>query len=262
MFFTAFALTVLLNPFTALRLEIDKLRSKQFAMCWSVLGKPLSNDFPPALETMINVKCHGKVLDIGPGSGFQLKRFRGAFQAGRIEQIYGVEPGVDMHDQLRAHAIGIFAGDAPRLYKILSCGAQPTELVPALAVEGTLGRRTQGLFDTIICIRVLCGIPQPQETVDLFYRLLKPGGSIIFLEHVINSGDWNRNGSIIARLVQQAYQLAGWSFWAGGCELTRDTLSVLKQAAKSDSGWAQVQVMENKPQTAVPEIYGYMVKRS
>lgn len=229
-------------------------------MCWAVVGRPIANDFPPALETMINVKCHGKVLDVGPGSGFQLKRFKGAFQAGRIERIYGVEPGVDMHDQLRAQAIRTFAGDAPRIYKILSCGAQPTELVPALSVEGTIGQRTQGLFDTIVCIRVLCGVPQPQETLDLFYRMLKPGGTIIFLEHVVNSGDWNRNGSILARVVQYVYMLLGWSFWAGGCELTRDTLSMLRLAAKPDGGWTQEQVSEIKPQTAIPEIFGYMVK--
>lgn len=231
-------------------------------MCWRFLGGKLADDFPSGLDPIINEKCHGKVLDIGPGAGFQLKRFKDAFQAGKIEQIYGVEPSDDMHDELRAEAIKIFAGDAPKIYKVLPCGAEPAALVPALAAEGTLGQRTEGLFDTIVCIRVLCGVPKPQETVDLFYRLLKPGGSIIFFEHVVNSGDSKRHGSIIARLLQRAYMLLGWTFLAGGCELTRDTLSFLKQAAKSDGGWAEEKVGHRKPEGCIPEIWGCMVKKS
>lgn len=217
---------------------------------------------PPAFEKVLDEKCHGKILDVGPGAGFQIKRFKGAYQAGRIQEIYGVEPGVEMHSELKAEAIKIFGGDAPALYKVLACGAQPGELLPALAKEGILATQTEGLFDTIVCIRVLCGIPQPQETVDLFYRLLKPGGTVIFLEHVVNSGSWRASGSILARLAQHAYMLLGWSFLAGGCELTRDTAATLRRSARVDGGWLQERVVDRKPEACIPEVWGYMTKRT
>lgn len=173
-----------------------------------------ADDFPsPRLDNIMNELCHGVVLDIGPGSGFQLKRFKGAHQLHKIEVIYGVEPGEEMHDQLRAEATNIFGEDAPKVYKVLSSGAQPNELVPALAKDSILGKQYQGVFDTIVSLRALCGIPQPQETADLFYQLLKPGGRIIFFEHVVNSGDSKRGGSIVARFMQHVYMLMGWKIW-------------------------------------------------
>ncbi|KAK5949443.1 hypothetical protein OHC33_009617 [Knufia fluminis] len=255
-----FFLAALLNPRLALTLQIDKIRFKAFAMFWKLFGKTFANDVPsPDLDDMITQYCHGKVLDIGPGGGYQIKRFNGAYQRGQIETIYGVEPGVEMHDDLKAEAMKTFGGDATKIYKILISGAEPNELVPTLAKQDMLA--TEGIFDTIITLRALCGIPQPKETVDLFYRLLKPGGRIIFFEHVVNSCEPNRGGSRIAWLFQQAYMLMGWSFWSGGCELTRDTAKNLMNAAAVDGGWADVKILDRNPGGCVPEIYGYMQKK-
>lgn len=257
------ALAVLLHPSLLYRLKIDKLQSQAFALCWSVLGNVVSKDVPQGLQGLLDEHCTGNVLDIGPGSGFQVKRFKAAFEAGRIKQVYGVEPGVEMHEQLKAEVIKTFEGNAPRLYQILTCGAQPDELVPYMAKHGLLqGTQAEGLFDTIVSIRALCGIPDPQGTLDLFYTLLKPGGKIIFFEHVINSGDVGRSGSRVAHLLQHLYMMLGYRFLAGGCELTRDTASNMRSAAAKDNGWAHTYVADRNPEGCVPEVWGFMEKKN
>lgn len=245
------------NPRLLFTGKIDEIRSKAFAVFWSIAGRGIANDFPsPDLDNIINQYCHGDVLDIGPGSGFQLKRFRQALVTGQINRIYGVEPNEDMHDRLKAEAIKVFHGKAPTKYKILSCGAQPIELVPTLEREG-LGN--EAAFDTIVSLRALCGIPEPEETLRHFYRLLRPGGRIIFLEHVRNSGDSRDGGSLIAGFLQRVYMLLGWRFWNGGCELDRDTKNYLLAAAVP--GWAHVDIHERNWDRAIPEIYGMVEKR-
>lgn len=200
------------------------------------------------------------VLDIGPGAGFQLKRFAGAWSKGQIKRIYGVEPGIDMHKQLRLEAASVFGPEVSSRFAVLTTGAQPDELVPALAKEGLLAQQGDGVFDTIVTFRALCGIPEPQKTVDLFYRLLKPGGRLIFLEHVSNSGDASKEGSLLAWALQRVYMRMGWKFWNGGCELTRDTEQFMNIAARQGFGWSVKEVYRTKTQGCIPEIYGYMQK--
>lgn len=84
------------------------------------------------------------VLDIGPGAGFQLKRFAGAWSKGQIKRIYGVEPGIDMHKQLRLEAASVFGPEVSSRFAVLTTGAQPDELVPALAKEGLLAQQGDG----------------------------------------------------------------------------------------------------------------------
>lgn len=192
-----------------------------------------------------------------------MKRFKDAAAAGRIDRVYGVEPSPDMHAPLRAEAERVLGQGR---YVVLGCGAQPGQLVPVLAKEGLLGGTTggsssDGTFDTIVSIRALCGIPEPRETLALFYRLLRPGGTLIFFEHVANSGDRGKGGSGLALLMQRVYMLLGWSFLAGGCELTRDTEQFMIDAARSDGGWAKKEVYHRNVWGCVPEIYGFAVKK-
>lgn len=255
-----FFLTSMLNPRLVLTFQIDEIRSKAFAKFYMLVGKTFADDFPsPDLDNMITEHCRGKVLDVGPGAGYQIKRFRGAHQRGQIERIYGVEPGTEMHGELRSATVQTFGADASKIYKVLTSGAQPDELVPTLAKEDMLV--AEGTFDTIVSIRALCGIPQPRETAELFYRLLKPGGRVIFFEHVANNCDPKRGGSRIAWFLQNVYTLMGWRFWNGGCELTRDTAKNLQNAAAFDGGWADVKLYDRNPGGCVPEIYGYMQKK-
>lgn len=72
-----------------------------------------------------------------------------------------------------------------------------------------------GVLNEIVCIRVLCGIPKVQETVEELYKCLKPGGRLVICAHVLN--DYSHGSSIVGWLLQHLYTVLGWSFLMGAC---------------------------------------------
>lgn len=232
--------------------DFKTYRSVAFSKFWLALGQKFGAQVPPALPRLL-ASARGLILDIGPGAGDQLARFS---HPENITAVYGAEPCVGLHAALRANAEKAGLGGK---YRILSCGAEPESLVPALAKEGLLGKDGGGVFDEVVCVRVLCGVPQPKETVANLYRCLKPGGRYVVCEHVVNT-DAQPLGWV-GRLLQQFYMALGWPFWGGGCELTRDTAAMLRAAAEADGGWAEVKMEEVDEWSVVPTIVGYCVKR-
>ncbi|EGD92476.1 hypothetical protein TESG_00051 [Trichophyton tonsurans CBS 112818] len=167
-----------------------------------------------------------------------------------LRVMYGAEPCVES------------CGLASK-YRVLHCGAQPESLLPALKKAGALDDDTnegKGLFDTIVCVRVLCSVPAPEKTVKGLYDLLKPGGKMLVCEHVVNP--WTTaKGSWVARLVQAMYGLSGWSFFMGGCNLDRDTERTLRAVADVDGGWGSVDLELSFTSGPLPYISGTLVKR-
>lgn len=53
-----------------------------------------------------------------------------------------------------------------------------------------------GSFDTVVCTLGLCGIPDERAAVTEMYRVLRPGGTLLLLDHVgshhrlIHAGQW------------------------------------------------------------------------
>lgn len=212
----------------------------------------MSSEMPPGTVELV-ASCKGVVLDVGPGSGTQLK----LFNPNAITKIYGVEPAVDMHPELikNAEKYGLKGK-----YEAIAAGAEPQSLIPALAKRNLLKtseKNEAGIFDSIACIRVLCGVPSPEETVEGLYRLLKPGGCLVVCEHI--KQPYPNGGDFIASLFQKFYMLIGWSFWLGGCCLDRDTDQILRKVAGPD-GWSEVKVNYMQTYAAVPYIVGEYVK--
>lgn len=174
--------------------------------------------------------------------------------------IYGAEPGVGMHAALRENASKAGLGDK---YRILACGAEPESLIPALAKEGLLSEEKvlgNGVFDEIVCIRVLCGVPRVQEAVDVLYKCLKPEGRLVLCEHVVNPG--NEGSSLVGWFLQYLYMALGWSFFLGGCQLRRDTTTLLMKAGEADGGWEKVQLEKVDEWSTIPHIVGYCIKQA
>lgn len=197
----------------------------------------------------------GVVLDVGPGTGEILCRLNPEL----ISQAYGAEPAVDMHPALQKN---IENNGLTGKYTILACGAEPASLIPALDSQALLkldGRSSEGVFDTILCIRVLCSVPNQQETVNGLYGLLKPGGRLILCEHV--ASPWPSQGSLAAWILQKFWILAGWNFFMGGCKLNRDLVGALKAAsAGGQKGWKAFDIGYWEIWHPIPFIVGELVK--
>jgi SAM-dependent methyltransferase len=168
-----------------------------------------------------------------------------------IRDIYGAEPAVGLHKTLKQQ---VELANLTSKYHILAAPAEKTELLAALAREG-VKPNPKGIFDTIICIRVLCGVPNFEETIKDFHDLLRPGGELMVVEHIKNP--WRTKGSLLGRLAQIVYHLLGWTFFLGGCEMNRDTPTVLRRAA----AWEAVELKTYFEWSALPYVAGTLTKK-
>jgi len=132
-------------------------KEKAFASLWAIGGVICAKDTPPPLAPIL-AKSSGVILDVGPGAGHQVFRFS---NPEKISAIYGAEPGVSMHAALRKRAEQAGLGGK---YHVLSCEAKLKSLAPALDEAG-VSKSGAMVFDEIVCIRVLCGVPDPDAVI-------------------------------------------------------------------------------------------------
>lgn len=114
-----------------------------------------------------------------------------------------------MHDEIRKISkVAGFTEDSGTLL-ILPYGAEEVSLIIS-ALGGT------HTVDTMIAILTFCSVPSPETTVPgLVDQLLKPGGRLLYFEHVLNARDdvawWQRFWTPI------------WKHVFDGCRLDRPT---------------------------------------
>jgi ubiquinone/menaquinone biosynthesis C-methylase UbiE len=144
------------------------------------------------LKSKLFIDVFGNVLEIGPGTGVN-----DCFLA-QADCVVGLEPNRYLLDRLPDQYERI-CGDA---------GALP------FADES---------FHTVVCTLVLCSVPDLNLALSESKRVLKPGGQLVFLEHVLAPP-----GSA-TRFAQKAVKHP-WRWCADGCHVDRDTGQALKQA--------------------------------
>lgn len=131
------------------------------------------------------------------------------FDPNKVKRYVALEPNVLMHDTIRKRAaVKGYTEDAGNLL-ILSCGAENTTAI--LSALGSLHAA-----DTILAILSLCSIPDPERTLkNLVSEVLKPGGTLLFYEHVLSPRDdvawWQRFWTPV------------WKWAFDGCCLDRPT---------------------------------------
>ncbi|MCG8393902.1 MAG: methyltransferase domain-containing protein [Pseudomonadales bacterium] len=143
----------------------------------------------------------GRVLELGVGTGTNFPLYTDA-----ATEIHGIEPGESLLALARESASQC---SRPQRFHLQTGDAQ------ALPYPDQH-------FDTVVACLVFCTIPDPHRAAAEAFRVLKPGGQLLALEHVLSERRW------VQRL--QKGMNPAWKHLACGCQLTRDTASVFRQA--------------------------------
>ena len=149
----------------------------------------------------------GRVVEIGSGTGVNIEAYPST-----VEHVTFTEPDAAMRRQLeaklgRAIAEGRYgpAGSDVR-----------TDPADALGLP-------DGSADVVVATLVLCTVPDPEAALAEARRVLRPGGRLVFLEHV--AADHRPD-----RLKWQQRLDPVWKRVAGGCRLTRRTQDTIERA--------------------------------
>ena len=141
----------------------------------------------------------GSVIEVGAGEGSSFALYPAA-----VTDVLAVEPD----DYLRSLA-EVQAASAP---------------VPVVVVAGSAERIPvpDASADAVVCSLVLCSVADQGPALAEIFRVLRPGGTLAYYEHVRSD----------RRLLAAAEDVLTpvWQRMAGGCHPNRDTLEAVRAA--------------------------------
>ena len=180
--------------------------------CWSWYGHRLAPYVvhlgcqSKAFEEMrkrIIPKAEGVVVEVGFGSGLNLHHYN----TKKVKRLVGIDPDPAML-ALAKPAIRFL-----HLYvECIQAGGENMPLADHCA-------------DTVVVTYALCTIPDPAAALREIRRILKSSGRLIFIEH----GEADQR----FRRKWQHWLSRPWGWLAAGCHLTRNPMSLIREAGFS-----------------------------
>lgn len=143
--------------------------------------------------------AHGSVVEIGAGTGVNLEHYPST-----LTELVLVEPEAPMARRLERR---VRESDLPA--RVVRA---PAEAVPL----------PDASFDFAVATLVLCTVTDPAASLHELRRLLKPGGRLLFLEHV------RAEDPRAARWQDRLHPL--WLRFGHGCHCNRETLASIQAA--------------------------------
>ncbi len=144
-------------------------------------------------------QASGRVLELGAGTGLNLP-----YYPDEIENLTLTEPAAPM---------------LPKLERRLRKAARDGEVVVATAEELPFDDDS---FDTVVSTLVLCTVDDPRAAITEIDRVLRPGGELLFLEHVRSDSER------LARWQDRLHR--PWHAFAAGCHANRATVDLLRDS--------------------------------
>ncbi|MCL7944611.1 class I SAM-dependent methyltransferase [Marinobacter sp. ATCH36] len=176
------------------------------------------------LRSQVVPHAKGRVLEVGMGSAINME----FYDPEQVEMIYGLEPSDGMRRKAR-----------PNL-------ARSPIKVEWLDLPGEQIPLQDHSVDTVLLTFTLCTIPDWHAALLQMWRVLKPGGELLFLEHGESPHDNTRKW--------QHRITPGWKKLAGGCHLNRHIADLIRHAG------FEILELENLYIPKAPKIAGYIYK--
>ena len=168
-----------------------------FAALYDGLGAAAERGWMGRRRSRLLAGAAGSVLEIGGGTGANLPHYR---DAGRVVVS---EPDPFMRGRLRRKLVR-----ARVPVEVSESGAEDLPF-------------RDGSFDAVVSTLVLCSVPNQEKALAEVRRVLRPGGRLLFIEHVRGEGS-------VARVQDRVLPL--WSRLFAGCHPNRDTLGSIQAA--------------------------------
>ena len=160
----------------------------------------------------------GRVLEVGAGTGLNVP-----YYTSDVTRLVLSEPEPHMRSQLQTRL----------------AAALPSEVELSDAILDQLPMPDRS-FDAVVATLVLCSVRDLDQALEEIYRVLSPGGQLVFLEHV---GADDRPD----RLKWQRRIEPLWKVLAGNCHLTRRTEQAIERA-----GFEMLQIQRESIRKAMP----------
>ncbi len=168
-----------------------------FAALYDPLGGSMERRWMGGRRARLLAGARGTVLEVGGGTGANLSHYRD------VDRVTVVEPDPFMRKRL-----GPKRESARVPVEVSAAGA---EALPF----------PDGSFDTVVSTLVLCTVPDQGSALEEIRRVLRPGGRLLFIEHVRAAGSMARWQDRIEPL---------WRRLLGGCHPNRDTVAAMEEA--------------------------------
>lgn len=208
-----------------------------FYVIWRFMSASTNESLRPAKEKLFALAgpLAGTIVEIGPGFGETLQFYA---DSSRIDNLHLIEPNQLMHVRLR---------EATR-----KAGLSPDRVTLHAADAASLPLPA-GSADAVVCSLVLCSVRNQPAAVAEIRRVLRPGGRLVWIEHVVAlSGP--------AALAQRILMAVGlWRLCGDGCDLRRDTGRALRAAGAWDA-WRSAATRGPAPWTPIE--YGVAVREA
>lgn len=143
--------------------------------------------------------AHGRVLEVGFGSGLNLP-----FYGSAVERLYALDPSRELYALARRR---------------IDAAGVPVEFMPGSAEEIPLPGAS---VDDVVMTWTACSIRDPRQALREVRRVLKPDGRLIFVEH------GRAPDAAVVRWQDRLNPM--WKRVAGGCNLNRPIDDVIRSA--------------------------------
>lgn len=168
-----------------------------FAALYDRLNGAMERGWMGERRSRLLAGARGEVLEIGGGTGANLPHYRD------VERVTVSEPDPFMRAKLRPKLSGVRVP-----VEVSDAGA---EMLPF----------PDASFDAVVSTLVLCTVPERDAALVEIRRVLRPGGRLLFIEHVRAEGRAARWQDRIEPV---------WRRLLAGCHPNRDTVAAIRAA--------------------------------
>jgi ubiquinone/menaquinone biosynthesis C-methylase UbiE len=171
-----------------------------FARLYERASGSMEEEGLAALRAELLAGLDGVVVEVGAGNGMNFRHYPPT-----VTRVHAVEPEPYLRD------LAVRAAETGAVPVTVHAGRAEALPLPDAAADAA-----------VMCL-VMCSLDDPPAALAELRRVLRPGGTVRFLEHTVAAGRG-------MRAVQRALDATVWPALAGGCHTARDHVAALAAA--------------------------------